>query len=201
MKGAKTTIASPSAVRQRDAWREEEVGGQVNARAEDVPRADRAAWTCLGGDDSSPGAALERPGLSRDLRLCRDWPVLVDEPAEHVVPIERERGRPLRGSPTAWQPEAEASMWTAGVVVGEVLTEDRFEVATTEHEHPVEALRAYGADKAFRVRVGPRRPDRGLDDLGTVRLEVSGSKTSIDPLTSPYAEGRACLRSASRPMM
>jgi hypothetical protein len=57
----------------------------------------------------------------------------VDEPAEHVVPIERERGRPLRRSPTTWQPEVEASMSTPGVVAGEVLTEDCFEVATTEH--------------------------------------------------------------------
>ena len=44
-------------------------------------------------------------------------------------------------------------MWAFSVVVGEVLTKDCFEVATPEHEHPVEALRAYGSEKAFCVRV------------------------------------------------
>ena len=125
--------------------------------------------TCL-GDNSSPVQHPEGPGpCLREVRLCRGSPVLVDEPAEHVVAIDRKRGRLRRRSPATRQPEVEATMWAAGVVVGEVLTQDCFEVATPEHEHPVEALSPRCPHKAFREHVGPRRPDGGLDDLGPFR--------------------------------
>jgi len=39
------------------------------------------------------------------------------------------------------------------VAVAQVLSDDRLEVATPEHQRPIEAFRSYSANKARRVRV------------------------------------------------
>ena len=64
----------------------------------------------------------------------------MDEPAKHVVPSEREGAWRLGRIPARRGPKVEAMLRALGVVVGKVLTKDRFEVVSAEHEHPVGAF-------------------------------------------------------------
>jgi hypothetical protein len=90
-------------------------------------------------------------------QLCRDGVVLVNETTEHVTAADAKRSGGGGGS-VAWQrhAEVESSVRTMFVVVLDVLAENRREVTTAEHEHPVEAFGSDRPDLAFRERVGPR---------------------------------------------
>src|SRR5664280_1287135 len=57
------------------------------------------------------------------------------------------------------------------VVMDHVLGQDSLQMSTTEDEHPVEALSAYGADEALGEGVGLRSSDRGTDDPDALGLE------------------------------
>ena len=114
-------------------------------------------------------------GFSRSRRAAEgyagDRSVLVDQSTEHVVATDSERRQLPRRSSASWHTKAQATARTARVVVGEVLAQDGFKMATPEHEGPIEALRPRCSHKPFRVRVRPRRADGRLDDLGTFRSE------------------------------
>lgn len=58
-------------------------------------------------------------------------------------------------------------MQAMAVVVPGVAVKDPFEVPLIDDEKMVEALGSDGANKAFRVGIGVRGPERGLEDLGT----------------------------------
>jgi hypothetical protein len=53
-----------------------------------------------------------------------------------------------------WWAEFEAAVWPVTVVVGDVGSQDGFEMASPEDEDPVEAFASEGADPAFGVGVG-----------------------------------------------
>ena len=59
---------------------------------------------------------------------------------------------------------AKGPVGTVRVVALDVLTEHRCQVATSEHEHPVQALAPDRADESLGGGVDPWRPDRRLDD-------------------------------------
>jgi hypothetical protein len=62
-------------------------------------------------------------------------------------------------------------VWPLRVVVGEVDAEGVFEVAVADDEEPIEAFASDGADESFRVGVGSRRPDGGMDDADAFAAE------------------------------
>jgi len=92
-------------------------------------------------------------------------PVLVDEPAEQVMPEDR------RTCPEnlAWVPVGtslcEGSVRSMPVVVSEVLGEHRIEVTVAADEHAVQALAPKGAYDPLAYRVRIRRPHGRADDL------------------------------------
>src|ERR1019366_5786911 len=88
--------------------------------------------------------------------LRRNRVVLVDEPAEHVVPTDRSRYRLLGGGSARRDAEVGAAGGTLLVVVENVLAKDCFKVAAPEHQGPVQALSAYGPHKTLRMSIGAR---------------------------------------------
>ena len=80
------------------------------------------------------------------------------------------------------------------VVVADVLAQHRFEMATGEDEHVVEALLAYGPHPALRESVRPGRPDgrehaldaRRCDDIaeagGELRATVTDEEAELPAL-------------------
>src|ERR1022692_1642312 len=72
-----------------------------------------------------------------------------------------------------WWAEFEAAVWPVRVVVGDVGSQDGFEMASPEDEDPVEAFASDGADPAFGVGVG-----LGCADGGPDRVMSSARKTS-----------------------
>jgi hypothetical protein len=57
----------------------------------------------------------------------------------------------------------ECAVWPVGVVVGDVLPQNRLELPAGDDQDAVETFAAGAADPALRVRLRPRRGDRRLD--------------------------------------
>ena len=74
-----------------------------------------------------------------------------------------------------WWAEFEAAVWPVRVVVGDVGSQDGFEMASPEDEDPVEAFASDGADPAFGVGVG-----LGCADGGPDRGDVFGAKDVVE---------------------
>ena len=100
-----------------------------------------------------------------------------------------------------WWALAERPVGTVRVVVLGVLAEHDLEVAPSEDEYPVEALSPGGAHEPLGDGVGPRRPDRGLDDPDA----LCGEEASKDPVNfesrSRIRNLTAAARSASSMQM
>ena len=89
-----------------------------------------------------------------------------------------------------WWAEVEAAVWPVTVVVGDVGSQDGFEMASPEDEDPVEAFAPDGVDPAFGVGVGlgcaDGGPDRGdvfgandvVEGTGEVGVSVSDQETA-----------------------
>ena len=101
-----------------------------------------------------------------------------------------------------WWAEFEAAVGSVTVVVGEVGSQDGFEMASPEDEDPVEAFASDGADPAFGVGVGlgcaDGGPDRGdvfgakdvVDGTGEFGVSVSDQETAPSQVFSgPYRRG------------
>jgi hypothetical protein len=100
-----------------------------------------------------------------------------------------------------WWAEVEAAVGPVTVVVGDVGSQDGFEMASPEDEDPVEAFASDGADPAFGVGVGlggaDGGPDRGdvfgakdvVEGTGEVGVSVSDQETAPSQVFSgPYRE-------------
>src|SRR5438046_2587051 len=86
--------------------------------------------------------------------------VFVDEPAEHIDPLDRPDRLHARGCVAHrcnGHVEVDAAMWTGGVVVPDVVGQHSFEVTVVPDQNPVEALAAHGAYPALGVGVRFRR--------------------------------------------
>lgn len=133
----------------------------------------RAAFGVSGGRARDPEGVFDlrgAPATGGDGWRGRDWSgrlaVFVDEAAENVGSFDTPDRFEVRG----WgfgrgdgHVEVDAAVRPGGVVVGEVLGQDVFEVAAIPYQYPVEAFGPYGAYPALGVRVGLRRPWRDLD--------------------------------------
>ena len=95
--------------------------------------------------------------------LSSDRVVLVDEAAKHIVTIDVMAKWGSRASPTRRHLEVDASVRSLAVVMAHVLSKHSLEVAMAKDEHPVETFGPDGFHPAFRVGIGPRRPNWGLD--------------------------------------
>ncbi len=92
-----------------------------------------------------------------------------------------------------------------GVVVIDVLGDDRFELPPVEDQHPVEALAADRADESLSEGVGPWGSDRRADDPDPLRsqdlveaggdlapLSLTRNRTGRARLASTIVRLRAC---------
>ncbi len=113
-----------------------------------------------------------------------------------------ERGRrllPHQASPNldaSGRPKRETSVRPLVVVVPHVLVEHSLKMASTPDQHPVQTLLSYCPDPAFGERVGVRRLDRGLDDLGAVGGEdvVEGAGETTVAIANEEPRGGRALR-------
>ena len=87
--------------------------------------------------------------------------VLMDEASESIPSLDRRADdRGATGGRRSWRTSAERAVRTLAVVVIEEDTQDPLELARSEDQHPVEALRPHGAHEALSVSVRSRRPGR-----------------------------------------
>ena len=88
----------------------------------------------------------------------------MQETAESVASLELldsgERGWWRRWLGRDGWAAAERSVWSLGVVVVDVDAQDAVEVARSNDQQPVQALRPCGPHEALGVRVGPWRSER-----------------------------------------
>ena len=127
--------------------------------------------------------------------------VLVNETTEHVTAREAKRWGGGGGSVARQRHgEVESSVWATFVVVLDLLAENRREVTTAEHEHPVEAFGSDHPDPAFREGVGPRGSDGGLEHsgaLGCEHLVEAGGKLGT-PIPDEELDGPDSSRGVHR---
>ena len=100
-----------------------------------------------------------------------------------------------------WRTSAQRSVRSLAVVVLDEHTQHSLEMARSEDEQPVEALRARRAHEALRMGVGPRRPEGRADHPDAFAPEDPSkavvnfeSRSWIKNLTSPRAAEKLRLR-------
>jgi hypothetical protein len=77
---------------------------------------------------------------------------------------------------------SERSVWALGVVMVDVDAQNADELARSEDQQPVQALRACSSDEALRIRIGLRRPERRedhFDALGAKDLVEGGDELRV----------------------
>ena len=87
------------------------------------------------------------------------------------------------------------------VVVPYILVEDPLKMATTPDQHPIQTLLSYRLYPPLGERVGVRRLDGRLDDLGAVGGEhvVEGTGELAVPVANEEARRSGTLRSFPLP--
>jgi hypothetical protein len=109
-------------------------------------------------------------------RTSRDLLILVEQSTEAVAPSEGVRlARRRLGEWSEGSGLAEGPVWPVAVVVVLVLVEHGGGVPRVDDQDAVEELAPDAPDEAFGDGVGPRRPDRCLDDA-----DVDGGEDGVE---------------------
>lgn len=107
-------------------------------------------------------------------------PVLVDEPAEQVMPQDRRTGPADLALVPVGTSQCEGSVRSMPVVVSEELGEHLVDVTVAAYEHAVQALAPKGTYDPLAYRVRIRRPHGRADDLDTFGRANTPSKLVVN---------------------
>src|SRR5919198_1201 len=97
--------------------------------------------------------------------------VFVKETAESIASMDTPLVARRRAGPRLGERRllVERAVWPMGVVVGDVLAQNRLELSARDVRHPVETFSPGAADPALGVRFRPWRSDRRLDQPQSLR--------------------------------